>query len=133
MDGLHAAIAAFLRSQRPAPPSDAPKPPAPRVRRERVFACRFCAARVWEGEHGAAFHFAELWEAVSCEACHRERVRLEAHPGGVGTVLRQSWHRAAVVRPRCRKCGEVIDAGDARHTIAELRAVRECADCYMPS
>ncbi len=133
MDDLHAAIARFLRSQRPAPPPVVPKLPAPRVRRERVFACRFCAARVWEGEHGEAFHFEELWEAVSCAACHRARLRLEAPPGGVGALLRQAWHRAAMVRPRCRKCGQVIrDGGATGHDVEELRAVRECADGYTP-
>lgn len=96
MDDLHAAIARFLRSQRPAAARAATEPPAPRVRSERVFVCRFCAARVGEGERDAAFHFNELWEAVSCAACHRERLRLEvqAERGGCcarhGTALRWS-------------------------------------------
>ena len=132
MEELHAAIAAFLRSQRPAVTRATPEPPAPRVRSERVFACRFCAARVGEGEHGAAFHFDELWEAVSCAACHRERLRLEVQAER-GALLRQAWHRAAMVRPRCRMCGEVIDAGHEGYAVADLRAVRVCADCIVPS
>lgn len=132
MDDLHVAIAAFLRSQRPAAARATPEPPVPSMRRTRVFACRFCAARVWEGEHGAAFHFEELWEAVSCAACHGERLRLEVQAER-GSLLQQAWHRAAVVRPRCKRCGAVIDAGTKQHTIAELRAIRECADCFMPA
>lgn len=133
MDDLHAAIARFLRAQRPAPPPVASGPRVPRVRRERVFACRFCAAQVWEGEHGAAFHFRELWEAVSCAACHRERLRQEAQSGGPWSLLRQAWHQASGVASRCRKCGQVIrDGGVTGYDVAKLRAARVCADCYTP-
>jgi len=133
MDDLHAAIACFLRAQRPAAARATPEPPVPAMRRQRAFACRFCGGRVWEDEHGELFHFNELWEAVSCAACHRDRLRLEARPGGAGAVLRQVWQYAPVVRPRCKRCGEVIDAGTKQHTIEELRAVRECAACHVPS
>lgn len=133
MDELHNAIAAFLRSQRPAAARATPESSVSAMRRQRVFACRFCAARVWEGEHGEVFHFTELWEAVSCEACHRGRLRQEAKAGGAGGLLRQAWHQASGVAPRCRKCGEVIRDGGARYAVEQLRAVRECADCHAPS
>ncbi len=133
MDDLHAAIARFLRSQRPATAKVTPEPPVPSVARQRAFVCRFCAARVWEDEHGAAFHFTELWEAVSCEACHRGRLRQEAKAGGAGGLLRQAWHQASGVAPRCRKCGKVIrDGGATGYDVAKLRAERACADCYSP-
>ena len=132
MEDLHAAIARFLRSQRPAAALAATDPPAKPTCRQRAFACRFCDGRVREGEHGAAFHFDELWEAVSCAACYRERLRLEVQAER-GALLRQAWHRAAMVRPRCRMCGEVIDAGHEGYAVADLRAVRVCADCIVPS
>jgi hypothetical protein len=132
MDDLHTSIAAFLRSQRAAAARAAADLPVPSMRRQRAFACRFCAARVWEGEHGDAFHFNELWEAVSCAACHRERLRLEVQAER-GTLLRQAWHRAAMVKPRCRKCGQLIgDGGVTGYDVEKLRAKRACADCYTP-
>ncbi len=132
MEGRHVAIAAFLRTQRPASAGAIPEPPMPHVHTERMFACRFCADRVQEGEHGEMFHFNELWEAVSCAVCHRERLRLEAQAER-GALLHQAWHRAVVVRPRCKRCGEIIgDGGATGYDIEELRAKRTCADCYMP-
>jgi uncharacterized protein with PIN domain len=130
VDEMHAAIAAFLRSQRPAAATATPETS---MRQQRVFACRFCAARVWEGEHGETFHFEELWEAVSCAACHRGRLRQEAKAGGAGGLLRQAWHQASGVAPRCRKCSAVIrDGGATGYDVEELRAARVCADCYTP-
>jgi hypothetical protein len=132
MDALHAAIATFPRSQHPTPPLAASGPRVPQPAGPGHFVCRFCRLRVVDGQHGEDFHFRELWEAVSCAACHRERLRPEARAGGAGGLLRQAWHSAGVIRPRCRRCGEVIDDGNEHVGFEELQAARECADCHPP-
>ncbi len=132
MEDLHVAIAAFLRTQRPATAGATPDPRASQLLGPQHFMCRFCGRRVVTGTHGEHFHFTELWEARSCAASHRERLRLEALAER-GALLYQSWHRAAAVPPRCRKCGRVIsDGGALGYDVEELRAERACADCYTP-
>ncbi len=132
MEDLHAAIATFLRSQRPAIVGATSPTRASALTPRRWFACRFCRRRVWESDHGEGFHFAELWETVSCAACHRARLADEAAAGGAWALLRQSWHRAARVIPRCKHCGKAIADGDDLYEVEQLRAVRECAVCHIP-
>lgn len=130
MEELHAAIAAFLRKQRPARPRpDQESAPAPPHTPAASFQCRFCARRVQVGdEGGAGFHFSELWEAVSCASCHRERLDEEATRGATG-ALRQAWHKASDINPRCQFCGERIRSISGSPEETRLRQARVCEEC----
>lgn len=132
MEELHAAIAAHLRRQRPATPppaQEAAPAPTPPHTPAASFQCRFCARRVRVGDEGGiGFHFNELWEAVSCASCHRERLAQESTRGFAGG-LRQDWYQAAEIHPRCQYCGEriwpTVDIPDA----TRLCQSRICAAC----
>lgn len=132
MEELHAAIAAFLRAQRPPrprPPDAALAAPGPQQTPAASFQCRFCARRVGLGdEDGGGFHFNELWEAVSCATCHRVRLNQEAALGSTGTH-RQDWYKASEINPRCQFCGQRIGSTCGSPEELRPRQVRVCAAC----
>jgi len=129
VDDLHAAIAAHLRRQRPPGPPGAPPHPLPPQAPDSSFTCRFCTRRIRQGDAAdSGFHFAELWAAVSCASCHRERLDQEAERGGPWTLL-QGWYSASQVKPHCQHCGKTLwtitDSADERRQ----RAARICGKC----